>query len=172
MSETLNRTEDRQPDDQATRTVTEILMLLRRSGHDTLVAGAALGLVLAGMFAQMHTVRDLTDPLATIRVMLLATLVGALLRGAILLTLTNGRLLEPLGRLRRVSGAPLISGWATPLTRVPSIAPGEMRRQLHHLVAAVHRRCYLARGALHWSFASVAIFTIWTLMNVLSGASW
>lgn len=171
MPKTLDGLDRRQPDDNAAWTVTEILVLLRRSGHDTLVAAGALGLVLIGLFAQMHTIRDLDDPLAKIRLLLLATLVAAVLRGATLLTLTHGRLLEPLCRLRRVIGAPLITGWATSTSQVPPVTPGEMRRQLHHLVADVHRRCYLAHGALHWSFTSVAIFLIWTLINALSGVS-
>src|SRR4051812_36720185 len=91
--------------------VAEIAVLLRRSGQDMLVAGAAFGLVLLGVLTQAHAASALTDSLAPIRLSLLAAILAGVLRGATLLALTNGHLLRPVGMMRRLTGAPTKPEW-------------------------------------------------------------
>ena len=152
--------------------VAEIATLLRRSGHDVLIAGAAFGLVLLGLLAQASAVREMTDPAAPIRLSLLAAIVGALLRGGTLLALTNSHLLHPVGMLRRVTGAPAKAGWrATELVKAPDPPRAELIRHVQLVVAAAHDRCYLAHGALLWAFVSVSGFLMWTALNLAAGVA-
>ena len=149
--------------------VGEIARLLRRSGQDVLIAGAAFGLVLLGLLAQASAVRDMTDPLAPIRFSLLAAIVAGLLRGGVLLALTNSHLLRPVAMLRRLTGAPAKAGWRTVLVKVPEPPRAELIRHVQLMVAAAHDRCYLAHGALQWAVCCVAGFVLWTALNVASG---
>jgi hypothetical protein len=149
--------------------VAEIAQLLRRSGQDVLITGAALGLVLLGLLAQASAVRDMTDPLAPIRLSLLAVIVSGLLRGGVLLALTNSHLLRPVAMLRRLTGAPAKAGWRTVLVRSPEPPRAELIRHVQLMVAAAHDRCYLAHGALLWAVSCAGGFILWTALNVAVG---
>ena len=149
--------------------VAEIALLLRRSGHDVVVAGAAYGLVLLGLLAQAAAVREMTDPLAPIRLSLLAVIVGGLLRGGTLLALTNSHLLHPVSMLRRLTGAPAKAGWQSELVNAPDPPRAELLRHIQLMVAAAHDRCYLAHGALLWAVSSIGGFVLWTALNIASG---
>jgi hypothetical protein len=158
-------------DDSPLEAVAEIAMLLRRTGHDVLVAGAALGLVLLGVLAQANAVQELTDPLAPIRLSLLALIVGGLLRGGTLLALTNSHLLRPVGMLRRLTGAPTRPEWSPVLVKAPEPARQELLRHVQLMVAAAYDRCHLAHGALQWALSCVVGFVLWTSLNVVSGVA-
>jgi hypothetical protein len=170
MSSTVNP-EQPPRDDSPLEAVAEIATLLRRTGHDVLLAGAALGLVLLGVLAQAHAVRELTDPLAPIRLSLLAVILGGLLRGGTLLALTNNHLLRPVGMMRRLTGAPTKPEWSPVLVRAPVPTRDELLRHVQFMVAAAYDRCLLAHGALQWAFGCVGGFVVWTLLNVMSGVA-
>jgi hypothetical protein len=169
VGEALGSGQSEASDVSSLEAVGEIAALLRRSGQDVLLAGAAFGFVILGVLAQAHTIKELVDPLAPIRLSLFVAIIGGLLRGITLLALTSSHLLRPLSMLRRLTGASAKSGWSPVLVKAPEPPRAELFRHIQLMVAAAHHRCYLAHGALLWALGSVGCFVLWTSLNAASG---
>lgn len=166
-----DRETPRAPDDAIT-TIGEVAALIRDAGQDMLITASALGLVLAGAVLQLAIIRELPfvdGALGPVRMGLLAIVVVALLRSAMLLKLARRRMTDALGELRRYTGAPVNP--AAPWTPFPprfGVDPDAAWSHLRALVAAVQYRHFLVDRALGWAVTCVAMFLLWSVANLLA----
>lgn len=158
-------------DTLALEVVADMASALRRSGQDIALAAALLGFVMLGLLVQAPAIWELHGPLAPIRFAVLCALAAGMLRGVSLLALTNGRLLRPLGDLRRTVAAPVKRGWRPLLAPPPKPTRQRLLEHVQLTVAAAYDRCYLAHGALQWALCCVGGFAVWTLLNVIGGTA-
>jgi hypothetical protein len=163
ISETDGSMLDRPPTDDTLRDLAE---LLRDARPGMLVSGVTVAAVTVGVAIETVAVPiNLHAGVGTVVCLgLLAVLALSVIRTAVLMIVAGRPLMDQLGELRRLTGAPVdpTVPW-TPVGR-PSVTPrAVLQDRARAVLAAAHFRNVRIQLALTWATIAIICFCAWTL---------
>ena len=170
ISETDGSMLDRPPTDDTLRDLAE---LLRDARPGMLVSGVTVAAVTVGVAIEAVAVPvNLHAGVGTVVCLgLLAVLALSVIRTAVLMIVAGRPLMDQLGELRRLTGAPVdpTVPW-TPVGRLTATPRAVLQDRARAVLAAAHFRNVRIQLALTWATIAIICFCAWTLsLLILAG---
>ena len=154
-------------------TLREMAEMLRDARPGMLVSGITVAAVTVGVAVETVAVPvKLHAGVGTVIYLgLLAVVALCVIRTAILMIVAGRPLMDQLGELRRLTGAPVDPKvpW-TPMRRLPVMSPRAVGERAQAVLAAAHFRNSRIHLALTWATFAIVCFCAWSLaLLILAG---